>query len=101
MPRENIYKGKNCKDILPRDNITNGKYYQGKTSSREKNCKEQAEAKRKAQEEAERKRKWLKLPRNARIAIRRLHNEWGHKPKGVLKAILKASNASFVTYLVL
>ena len=27
------------------------------------------------------------------MAIRKLHNEWGHKPKGVLKAILKASKA--------
>ena len=41
--------------------------------------------------EQERRKKWLKLPRNSRIAIRKLHNEWGHKPKGVLKAILKAS----------
>ena len=27
------------------------------------------------------------------MAIRRLHNEWGHKPKSVIKAILKASKA--------
>ena len=43
--------------------------------------------------EANRKRKWLKLPRNARLAIRRMHNEWGHKPKSVVKAILKAAQA--------
>ena len=43
--------------------------------------------------EADRKREWLKLPRNARLATRRMHNEWGHKPKSVLKAILKASKA--------
>ena len=43
--------------------------------------------------ELERKRKWFKLPRNARLAIRRMHNEWGHKPKSVLKAILKAAKA--------
>ena len=43
--------------------------------------------------EAERQRKWLRIPRNARIAIRKLHNQWGHKPKSVLKAILKQGKA--------
>ena len=43
--------------------------------------------------EGERKKRWLKLPRNARIAIRRMHNEWGHRPKSVLKEILKAGKA--------
>ena len=44
--------------------------------------------------EAERKRKWLQLPRPARVAIRRLHNQFGHKTKETLIEILKAYRAS-------
>ena len=43
--------------------------------------------------EAECKRRWLRLPLNTRLATRRMHNEWGHKSKSVLNAILKASKA--------
>ena len=42
------------------------------------------------QDETARKVEWLKLPRPARAAIRRLHNQFGHKPKETLE-ILKAS----------
>ena len=43
--------------------------------------------------EVERKREWLKLPRPARAAIRRMHNQFGHKLKEPLIEILRASNA--------
>ena len=45
------------------------------------------------QSEAARRREWLKLPRAARIAVRRLHQEFGHTPRSVLVQILKASKA--------
>ena len=44
-----------------------------------------------SQDERERKAEWLKLPRPARAAIRRLHNQFGHKPKEPLIEILKAA----------
>ena len=44
-------------------------------------------------DEVERKRKWLKLPRRARAAIRKMHREWGHASKSVLKNILKIAKA--------
>ena len=44
-------------------------------------------------EEADRKRKWLVLPRPARAATQRMHNNFGHKLKGPLIELLKASNA--------
>ena len=43
--------------------------------------------------EAERKSKWLELPRPARAAIRRMHNQFGHKLKEPLIEILRASHA--------
>ena len=43
--------------------------------------------------EAERKKKWLQLPQPARVAIRRLHNQYGHKNKEVLIEILKTARA--------
>ena len=43
--------------------------------------------------EAARKIEWLKIPRPARAAIRRLHNQFGHCPKTVLVEILKNSKA--------
>jgi len=43
--------------------------------------------------EAARRKKWLKIPRRARTAIRKMHREWGHIPRPVLKQILKASKA--------
>ena len=45
-------------------------------------------------DERERRRKWLTLPRKARIAIRKLHNELGHVPQSVLVKILRASRAN-------
>ena len=44
-----------------------------------------------AELEEERRKKWLELPRQARLAIRWLHNQFGHKPKDALIEILKAS----------
>ena len=43
--------------------------------------------------ELERKKKWLKIPRRARTAIRRMHREWGHMPRSVLKGILRMGKA--------
>ena len=43
--------------------------------------------------EQERRRKWLSIPRAARIAIRRLHQEFGHVSRSVLVELLKASKA--------
>ena len=43
--------------------------------------------------EAERRKEWLKIPRPARAAIWRLHNQFGHCPKTVLVEILKNSKA--------
>ena len=45
-------------------------------------------------EEAARRREWSRVPRKARIAIRRLHNMLGHKPKDVMIQILKGAKAS-------
>jgi hypothetical protein len=42
-------------------------------------------------DEADRKKMWLKLPRAARAAIRRLHNMFGHKPKEPLIELMKAA----------
>ena len=44
-------------------------------------------------DEAARKREWLKLPRPARAAIRRMHMQFGHCLKGPLIEILKATKA--------
>ena len=44
-------------------------------------------------EEAERRREWLKLPREARAAIRQLHKVLGHKPRNVILQILKGAKA--------
>jgi hypothetical protein len=41
--------------------------------------------------EAERRQKWLKLPRPARAAIRRMHLQFGHLPKQPLYELLKAA----------
>ena len=46
------------------------------------------------EDERYRRREWLKLPKKARIAIRRLHTEFGHAPRTVLEQILRASKAS-------
>ena len=43
--------------------------------------------------EADRRQRWLKIPRAARIAIRRLHQEFGHVSKTVLVQLLKATKA--------
>ena len=44
-------------------------------------------------DEYERRRKWLTLPRKARVAIRKMHNELGHVSISVLLNILRASRA--------
>jgi len=44
-------------------------------------------------DERERREQWLKLPRATRIAVRRLHRQFGHVPNRVLVQILRASNA--------
>jgi hypothetical protein len=44
-------------------------------------------------DEPERKQRWLKLPRPARVAIRRLHNQFCHKSKEALVEILRASKS--------
>ena len=44
-------------------------------------------------EEAERRKEWLKIPRTARIAIRRMHRQFGHKTNAVLVQILRAAKA--------
>ena len=41
----------------------------------------------------ERREQWLKLPRATRIAVRKLHRQFGHVPNRVLIQILRASNA--------
>ena len=46
-----------------------------------------------SKDELERKRQWLKLPRTARAAIRRMHARSGHCLKEPLIAILKATKA--------
>ena len=43
--------------------------------------------------EHERREQWLKLPRATRIAVRKLHRQFGHIPNRVLIQILRASNA--------
>ena len=43
--------------------------------------------------EHERRGQWLKLPRATRIAVRKLHRQFGHIPNRVLIQILRASNA--------
>ena len=43
--------------------------------------------------ERHRREAWLKVPRRARAAIRRMHREWGHMNKTVLRKILKTAKA--------
>ena len=45
-------------------------------------------------DEKQRRSEWLKLPRKARVAIRRMHTEFGHCPRTVLEQILRASKSS-------
>ena len=40
-----------------------------------------------------RKREWLRIPRQARQALRRLLHMLGHKPKAVMRQVLKAGGA--------
>ena len=42
--------------------------------------------------ERERKRRWLQVPRKTRIAIRKIHHEFGHRPNKLIKNVLKAGN---------
>ena len=43
--------------------------------------------------EKSRRQAWLKVPRRARVAIRKMHSEWGHLPSSVLINILKQAKA--------
>ena len=43
--------------------------------------------------EKSRREAWLKIPRRARAAIRKMHREWGHNINTVLKRILKIAKA--------
>ena len=40
-----------------------------------------------------RKKEWLQIPRKAKQALRRLHHMLGHKPKAVMRQVLKAGGA--------
>ena len=44
--------------------------------------------------EAERRKAWLKIPRVARAALRRLHVALGHQPKAVMLQILKGRRSA-------
>ena len=44
--------------------------------------------------ERARRKAWLQIPRKARVAIRRMHEEWGHMPNSVMVEILKTAKAS-------
>ena len=44
-------------------------------------------------QESETRKKWIKPLRKARLAIRKMHKEWGHLPRSVLKNILKIAKA--------
>ena len=46
------------------------------------------------QDEAARRAGWRKLPQRVRVAVRRLHRQFGHVPNRVLTQILRASRAS-------
>ena len=41
-----------------------------------------------------RKKEWLRIPRQARQALRRFHHMLRHKPKAVMRQVLKAGGAS-------
>ena len=45
------------------------------------------------EDERARRKAWLALPRKARVAIRRMHEEWGHMPSSVIIEILKLAKA--------
>ena len=44
-------------------------------------------------DERERREQWLQLPKATRIAVRRLHRQFGHVPNRVLVQILRALGA--------
>ena len=44
----------------------------------------------------ERRKEWLKVPREVRAAIRRLHHMIGHRPKAVMEQIVKTKGGSSV-----
>ena len=44
-------------------------------------------------QESERRKQWIKIPKKARLAIRKMHKEWGHMPRSVLKNILRIAKA--------
>ena len=46
-----------------------------------------------SKDESSRREMWLKIPRAGRIAIRKLHRQFGHCPNRVLVEILRASGA--------
>ena len=43
------------------------------------------------QKEADRRAAWRKLPQRYRVAVRRLHRQFGHCPKGVMVNLLRAA----------
>ena len=43
--------------------------------------------------ERARRKAWVALPKKACIAIRRMHEEWGHMPRTVMIEILKLAKA--------
>ena len=45
-------------------------------------------------DEQERRRQWKKLPQRVRIAVRRLHRQFGHVPKGVMVNLVRAAKVS-------
>ena len=44
-------------------------------------------------DEKARRKVWLEIPRRARVAIRKMHQEWGHMPKTVMINIPKTAKA--------
>ena len=44
--------------------------------------------------EAERRAQWRRLPQRTRVAVRRLHRQFGHLPPSTLVSLLRASRAS-------
>ena len=46
------------------------------------------------EQESQRRASWAKFPREARAAVRRLHNMTGHAPREVVLQILRGSNAA-------
>ena len=48
------------------------------------------------EDETSRREQWLRMPRAARISVRKLHRQFGHCPNRVLVEILRASGANLI-----